>query len=74
MDAAYIYLAVDTESPAAHTYACDPSSVTGQINLDFDAMGRLLGIEVVGARAKLPVAVLEQAELIGERPVPVTQP
>jgi uncharacterized protein YuzE len=33
--------------------------------LDFDAEGRLLGIEVVGARAALAESVLEHATRIG---------
>ncbi len=58
VDAAYVYF---TEIPAggvARTYCCDPAEVGGTINLDFDADGRLLGIEVLGARTKLPEALL----------------
>jgi len=35
-------------------YACDPVEVGGMINLDFNAEGRLIGIEVLGASARLP--------------------
>jgi len=35
------------------------------INLDFDADGRLIGVEVLGASRRLPTALLDQAELIG---------
>jgi uncharacterized protein YuzE len=63
VDAAYLYLAGDI-SPGriASTYACDPAEVGGMIHLDFDAAGVLLGIEVLGARSKLPPALLRQAK------------
>jgi len=61
-DAAYIYL---KETIAAgevkKTYLCDPSQVGGMINLDFDVSGVLIGIEVVGARGKLPPELLTRA-------------
>jgi uncharacterized protein YuzE len=59
-DAAYIYLA-EVPAKVEFTYACDPLAVKGQINLDFGADGRLIGIEVLGASRKLPVHLLEQA-------------
>ncbi len=64
-DAAYIYLtpAVD-QGQVDRTYACDPVEVGGQINLDFDALGRLLGIEVLDASRKLPELLLKAAEII----------
>jgi uncharacterized protein YuzE len=31
------------------TYPCDPMVVNGEINLDFDRDGRLVGVEVLGA-------------------------
>jgi uncharacterized protein YuzE len=54
-DAAYIYL-VDKRARGrvARTYACDPSEVQGQIQLDFDEDGILLGIEVLDASHLLP--------------------
>ena len=62
-DAAYIYL-VNSVRPgeAKKTYVCDPSEMNGMINLDFDAFGRLLGIEVLCARQQLPPELLDQAE------------
>jgi uncharacterized protein YuzE len=62
VDAAYIYL-MDAIVPgtARHTYPCDPLEVNGQINLDFDAAGRLIGIEVLDASRLLPERLLEQA-------------
>ena len=62
VDAAYVYL-VDEIGPGgvARTYPCDPREVRGQINLDFDSEGRLLGIEVLDASKKLPEALLKRA-------------
>lgn len=58
-DAAYIYLA-DEIAPGgvARTYTCDPSEVGGMVNLDFDAAGRLIGIEVMDASRILPPEAL----------------
>ncbi|WP_149823548.1 DUF2283 domain-containing protein [Streptomyces tailanensis] len=63
-DAAYVYLA-DPQARAtasAAMYPCDPVQVGGMINLDFDEQGRLIGVEVLGASAKLPTYLLESAE------------
>lgn len=66
VDAAYIYLMPAIEQgQVSRTYACDPLEVGGQINLDFDALGRLLGIEVLDASRKLPEMLLKSAEIIG---------
>jgi len=59
-DAAYIYLARPTASAVA-TYSCDPHAVNGQINLDFDADGVLVGIEVLNATHKLSKEFLDRA-------------
>lgn len=59
VDAAYINLAEGSESTSfGFTYACDPGEVGGQIHLDFDAMGRLIGIEVLQASKMLPASLL----------------
>lgn len=50
-DAAYLYL-VEGEK-AARTVAA-----TNDVNLDFDADGRLIGIEVLDARRRLPKSLL----------------
>lgn len=65
VDAAYIQLA-DQVRPGqvSTTYPCDPAEVGGMIHLDFDAGGLLLGIEVLGARSKLPPEVIEQAQAL----------
>jgi len=54
VDAAYIYLEDDIKpGGVARTYCCDPQEVNGQIHLDFDAGGRLIGIEVLDASKRL---------------------
>src|SRR5260370_38757574 len=63
VDAAYIYF-VDhiADGAVSETYPCEPRGGKGDINLDFDASGRLLGIEVLGARSVLPAEALNKAE------------
>ncbi|WP_211275645.1 DUF2283 domain-containing protein, partial [Actinoplanes rectilineatus] len=65
-DAAYIYLQAPG-TRVARMYPCDPVDVDGMINLDFDANGRLIGLEVLDARAKLAPQLLTQAENITRR-------
>jgi len=65
-NAAYVYFQAPG-TPAALTYPCDPVEVNGMINLDFDASGRLIGLEVLGARAKLAPELLMEAENITRR-------
>lgn len=49
-DAAYIDLQSGiVHEKVAKTYPCDPNEINGQINLDFDAGGRLIGIEILDA-------------------------
>jgi uncharacterized protein YuzE len=67
-NAAYIYLGPQAaDAWVARTYPCDPVEVDGMINLDFDASGRLGGIEVLDARAKLAPELLAIAENITKR-------
>jgi uncharacterized protein YuzE len=55
VDAAYIQLIDEIRSgEVKKTYPCDPSEVQGQINLNFDAGGRLVEIEVLNASIRLP--------------------
>jgi uncharacterized protein YuzE len=65
VDAAYIYL-VDSIVPGAvaSTSLCEARGCGAQISLDFDASGRLLGIEVLAASCCLPQALLDQASPI----------
>jgi uncharacterized protein YuzE len=63
-DAAYIYL-----TPIPPGAAVRQEHVTGEAKgeliLDFDRVGRLLGIEVLGASRYLPPSVIAAAESIG---------
>jgi uncharacterized protein YuzE len=63
-NAVYIYLDPTIER-VARTYPCDPIEVNGMINLDFDSADRLVGIEVLDARARLPASLIEGADQIG---------
>lgn len=72
-DATHIYT---EEMPlVAWTYPCDSDGVRGTINLDFEAAGRLIGVEIPDASTKLPLAFLEsektlpvgEAEKVGRR-------
>jgi uncharacterized protein YuzE len=63
VDAAYIYISDHIGAGAVReTYPCEPGGGKGVFNLDFDASGHLLGIEVLGARSALPAEVLNKAE------------
>ncbi|WP_326565244.1 DUF2283 domain-containing protein [Amycolatopsis rhabdoformis] len=67
-DAAYVYFTDPAVEPrSVYMYPCDPVEVSGMINFDFLADGRVLGIEVLAARSKLPAYVLDGAERI-DRP------
>ncbi|MFC4853017.1 DUF2283 domain-containing protein [Actinophytocola glycyrrhizae] len=64
-NAAYIYF--DPGPPGAkvaHMYSCDPIEA-GMINIDFDEDGRIIGVEVLAADAKLPQSLIDQAQRIG---------
>ena len=66
-DAAYIYFESQIGAGGVDkTYACDPSAVDGQIHLDFDAQGRLLGIEILDASEFLPAELLATAPPPGQ--------
>lgn len=66
VDAAYIYIEDNFARRAvAKTYCCDPREVDGQINLDLDAHGRLLGIEVLDASKKLPASIMQELADVG---------
>ncbi|MEM5814254.1 MAG: DUF2283 domain-containing protein [Candidatus Aenigmatarchaeota archaeon] len=61
-DAAYIYLVEAKPGVAARTEPCEIAGLRGEINLDFDKNGRLVGIEVLGASKVLPKEILDRAE------------
>jgi uncharacterized protein YuzE len=63
VDAAYIYFEQpERQAQVAKTVPCDPIEIGAEINLDFDAQGRLIGIEVLGASRHLPAALLDDAD------------
>jgi uncharacterized protein YuzE len=65
VDAAYIYLVPLADGvPVARTVPVDPVEAGAEINLDFDDAGRLVGIEVLGARRHLPEKVLNEAQIL----------
>jgi uncharacterized protein YuzE len=64
VDAAYIFLKDLKNGEVTMSYTCDPA-VVGEINLDFDKKGQLVGIEVLDASKKLPRSLLSSAEIIG---------
>jgi uncharacterized protein YuzE len=66
-NAAYIYLQPVADVRVAKMYPCDPVAVGGMINLDFDSDDRLVGIEVLDARARLAPELLGAAEDITRR-------
>jgi uncharacterized protein YuzE len=60
VDAAYIYL-VDTPLPgsAVTTLSLDPREVNGEVNIDLDFEGRIIGIEVLEASRLLPAGFMQ---------------
>jgi uncharacterized protein YuzE len=73
-DAAYVYLDDIRPGEVRRAYVCDEAIVEGTIVLDFGADGRLLGIEVLDAAARLPKAALAAAERIDDPPYAGTRP
>jgi uncharacterized protein YuzE len=63
IDAAYIYVADEIAHGEATTTVC-PDGMEAFVMLDFDAAGRLLGIEVQGASHRLPESVIRAAQEI----------
>lgn len=63
VDAAYIYLAAEIRAGGvARTVPVNPLEIDGMINLDFDAEGRMVGIEVLDASRFLSPELLASAE------------
>ncbi len=56
-DAAYAYL-TDVPAGAAVTHRVVGVAARGDVVLDFDREGRLLGVELIGASSVLPVDLL----------------
>ncbi len=65
INAAYISFAEKFgDDCPVRTYPCDPNEVGGEINIDFDSAGQLVGIEVLDATRLLPADLLQVAEII----------
>ena len=62
VDAAYIYLRHSGRGDAAHTVPVEEDEAAGEVILDFDRDGRLIGIEVLGARRGLPEGFMDDAD------------
>ncbi|MER8196791.1 DUF2283 domain-containing protein [Streptomyces microflavus] len=60
-DVAYVSLVAQIADGAAGRQFTLETPGGADLNLDFDDAGRLLGFEVIGARAGLPEEVLRQA-------------
>jgi uncharacterized protein YuzE len=60
IDAAYIYL-VDAPLPgsAVTTLSLDPREINGEVNIDLDLEGRIMGIEVLDASRLLPKGFMQ---------------
>lgn len=60
VDAAYIYLE-DAPQPgsAVTTLSLDPREVNGEVNIDLDSEGRIIGIEVLDASRLLPTGFMQ---------------
>jgi uncharacterized protein YuzE len=61
-DAAYFHLVAEVPPGAAVEQVVVSRDAKGDVVLDFDADGRLLGVEVIGAGALLDRTILAGAE------------
>jgi uncharacterized protein YuzE len=59
IDAAYLYLVDISPDQVSKTVPVDPQELDGEINLDFDRDGRLVGIEIQNASRFLSRVLLE---------------
>jgi uncharacterized protein YuzE len=61
-NAAYVTLVASiARGEVRETIPCESPAGTGYLFVDFDSEGRLLGIEILGARRMLPPEVLQGA-------------
>lgn len=62
-DAAYIYIKDELAfGEVKETHLCDVQVQGGAVILGFDKEGRLVGVEILGARQLIPSEVLASAE------------
>ncbi|NGX36625.1 MAG: hypothetical protein K1000chlam1_01475 [Candidatus Anoxychlamydiales bacterium] len=60
VDAVYIYLKSKINpGEVKKTYSCNNEEIEGIINLDFDDKMKLIGIEILEAKNKLPSILIE---------------
>jgi len=62
--AVYIYLRKLEAGDSVHQCAVDCDKIKGQVVLDVDKRGRLIGIEILGGHAAVPLELLDDAERI----------
>jgi uncharacterized protein YuzE len=61
VDAAYIYFVPEIGSGGVDRTVCvDEQEIGGMVNLDLDPDGRVLGVELLDASAKLPLDLLKK--------------
>jgi uncharacterized protein YuzE len=61
VNAAYVFFVDEVRAgEAVKTVCVDPLDIGGMVNIDLDAEGKILGIEVLGATQLLPASLLGQ--------------
>ena len=63
-DAAFIYLTQVRHGPVTSSTLIDHDTPGGAVIAEFDLDGRLVGIEILGARRLLPPEVISDADVI----------
>ena len=66
-DAAYVALTQQHAGAVKHSIVVEDSMIAGELVLDFDPAGHLIGIDILNATRLLPPEVLTRAERQHER-------